>query len=324
MPISKVIQDVKGRLVASHGEFNWKDVLDRVPHATRRLAIATYSLPTSGEGAHNPLNIVRQASHISTIELVSSVPYRTNVELYESLVDPKEFATQTKIYFHYDNHAKIIIVDDVAYVGSANLSLGTKKSFECGLIIEDGATTELIYGQFFAMIRDSSIPFIGSRTDRIAALFKGLVGQIEMGIKAHEKRLTIAARMKQIGRYVETYGRAQASASSKAAKDFLDELEGTINIASGRLTDAVSEYEELAEWDVDDVTMKILNELLENKSVGDDTDVLADEARSRELDASDEHNRKLDRQWEIVQDAWQKLVTLLEPVMSPLRADNRF
>lgn len=56
---------------------------------------------------------------------------------YFSALDPTRFNSPTRVYFNFDNHAKIIIADEHIYIGSANFTEFSRNNFEGGVIIHD-------------------------------------------------------------------------------------------------------------------------------------------------------------------------------------------
>ncbi len=56
---------------------------------------------------------------------------------YLQALDPSRFASPTKVYFNFDNHAKVFIVDDLVYIGSANYSDASQINFEGGITFRD-------------------------------------------------------------------------------------------------------------------------------------------------------------------------------------------
>lgn len=52
--------------------------------------------------------------------------------LYKSKLFPLKIADKAEVYFCFSNHAKIIMTDNIAYVGSSNFSEESADNFELG------------------------------------------------------------------------------------------------------------------------------------------------------------------------------------------------
>lgn len=56
---------------------------------------------------------------------------------YIAALDPTHFTCSLEPWFCFENHAKIVVVDNIAYIGSANLTNGSKYNFEAGILTDD-------------------------------------------------------------------------------------------------------------------------------------------------------------------------------------------
>lgn len=159
---------VRMRLVTtSPGAFNFQPLLDALPRA-KRVLVSTYNL---GKCQANPvLKILHSLPAQAHVTLVTNVPNRTKAdkaysvedphretEDYISALDPKSFTCAIDVWFCLDNHSKIIVADQIAYVGSANPTAGSKQNFEAGFVTEDENDTEELR-LFIEQLKNQSIP----------------------------------------------------------------------------------------------------------------------------------------------------------------------
>ncbi|WP_228483147.1 phospholipase D-like domain-containing protein, partial [Pseudomonas aeruginosa] len=84
------------------------------------------------------------------------------MEQYCSRLDPGNFSCHLSTFFNQKNHAKIIMTENIAYIGSQNFSDESRNNFESGIIIRDSDVIMQIREQMVKEILDASIPFSSS------------------------------------------------------------------------------------------------------------------------------------------------------------------
>lgn len=62
---------------------------------------------------------------------------RKNISLYKSRLSPEKIAEKAEVYFCFSNHAKIVMTNNIAYIGSSNFSEESADNFESGFISKD-------------------------------------------------------------------------------------------------------------------------------------------------------------------------------------------
>lgn len=178
-------------LTSAPQALNFQAILDLIPNAKDVFA-TTYGL---GENAgYNPLlRAIRKMGKDSRAVIITNVANRMladaddaeagineTIDNYIAELDPARFKCAVEAWFCFDNHSKIIIVDDIAYVGSANITLGSKYNFEAGILTDDTDTVEDL-GAFVAKIRSASVPrstIQGSRELQILLAFAARVPEL--------------------------------------------------------------------------------------------------------------------------------------------------
>ena len=81
---------------------------------------------------------------------------KRSISLYKSKLSPQKIADKAEVYFCFSNHAKIIMTDNIAYVGSSNFSEESADNFESGFISRDVDFIEFLQEEVFPWIIDSS------------------------------------------------------------------------------------------------------------------------------------------------------------------------
>jgi hypothetical protein len=116
------------KLVLTKDKSNYQTVLDDFS-TTNNLKVATYSLSYDLFNGLDPN---------CDIELVTGIPAINKIDEYIGILNRLHSTfTNVKTFINFDNHSKIIITDNKAYVGSANFSNGSRNNYECGIIIEN-------------------------------------------------------------------------------------------------------------------------------------------------------------------------------------------
>ena len=93
---------------------------------------------------------------------------KDRLEAYWDNLNPENFECACKVYFCFDNHAKAVVVDDMAYVGSANFTEASSKKFEAGVLLTEKTEVDELRG-FINRIRDSSLPMLKAAASKEAS-----------------------------------------------------------------------------------------------------------------------------------------------------------
>jgi len=129
------IKSQSSKLLFSYDEYNFKEVLER---SEGDLLITTYLPPYKSsikkivEGIH-----FNQTSDKRDLFFFCEVEGVENLEKYiTELKEAFDEYFNTYFYLTLFNHSKLVISKKIAYVGSANLGVTTKKRIEAGVIFE--------------------------------------------------------------------------------------------------------------------------------------------------------------------------------------------
>ena len=163
--------------VLSKDELCYQQVLDEFSFA-KQILILTFNI----SGNENRLvDAIRKLPASVQVTIVTNIPSRweqyfgdtyvkraqKNIQMYKAKLDPKGFSPKTGVYFCFENHAKIIATDTIAYLGSSNYSDESQSNFECGVITRSTEFIKYLEMAVFPVIIEKSREF--ESDDRILA-----------------------------------------------------------------------------------------------------------------------------------------------------------
>lgn len=164
MIISKKLEDAE--FIMSKDELTYSAVIEDFKNATQ-IHILTYNI---SKDQNILLTALKKCREDAEVCIVSNIPGRwesyfgqtyadkakRNIALYKSKLSPQKIAEKAEVYFCFSNHAKIIMTDNIAYVGSSNFSEESADNFESGFISRDADFIEFLQEEVFPWIIDSS------------------------------------------------------------------------------------------------------------------------------------------------------------------------
>ncbi|WP_291654058.1 phospholipase D-like domain-containing protein [Clostridium sp.] len=160
MIISSPIKEVT--FLMSKDELTYEEVLNDFNNANK-IFILTYNI---SKEKNSLLNSLKEAGEDTEIKIISNIPGRwkdyfksnyeqiakRNIYVYKNKLNPKQISEKTQVYFCFSNHSKIIMTDNIAYVGSANFSEESSNNFEAGFITRDKEFIEFLEEEVFPWI----------------------------------------------------------------------------------------------------------------------------------------------------------------------------
>lgn len=163
------------RFVHSKDELGYQEVLDDIPFATE-VTIVTFNI---SEKKSDLIDILYSAGENCTINIVTNIPGRwkeyyedsvrnrahKKIEVYMSKLNPEKLGNKSAVFFDFSNHGKIIMTNNIVYVGSANFSEESANNTEFGFISRDSNFIEYIRSQVLPDMIKSSIPYYEENTE---------------------------------------------------------------------------------------------------------------------------------------------------------------
>jgi hypothetical protein len=173
-----------GQLVVTKDGCAYQDVLDSFPEA-KSISVVTFNISWWRDDV---LDKLKQSN--ASLRVISNIPGRRkdvedlgkrrlgklSIRRYWKRLSPRSLGIRAEVFFCFENHAKIIMTDKIAYVGSANFSDESSGNWEAGVIIRDVAALAKLVKEI-DLIQATSIRFYGEElADIIKPLTKARFG----------------------------------------------------------------------------------------------------------------------------------------------------
>jgi len=152
--------------VMSKGELAYQDVLDDFDNSDY-VCVLTYNI-----SAHRSelLGYIDNLKETTEVDIISNIPSRyeeytsafakgrarKTVNIYLNKLNPEKYNSVFSSYFCFENHAKIVMTNNIVFIGSSNFSDESSKSFECGIISRDNDLIEFIKNKIIPYLKDES------------------------------------------------------------------------------------------------------------------------------------------------------------------------
>ncbi len=164
MILSTTIKEAK--FLVSKDELTYREVLDEFSKANK-IFILTYNISSK---SNELLKALKQCGEHTEVKIISNLPgrwkeyfndsyskkARRNISIYKNKLNPEKISEKAQVYFCFANHAKIIMTDNIAYVGSANFSEESSENFEAGFISRDKNFIKFLENDIFPWIIEYS------------------------------------------------------------------------------------------------------------------------------------------------------------------------
>lgn len=174
-----------GHFVAGIGEHTYQEVIEDFDN-TEFIGITTFNISKYCDGIL--INALKKACEKGVCAtVITNIPkrfkqyYREDYALaakqvigsYIRLLDAEAFGMRLSAYFDFSNHAKIIMTDNVAYIGSENYSDEGKDNYECGVISRDTDFIRHLKDVVFPERILGSIPYYKYNIAEAIAILRG-------------------------------------------------------------------------------------------------------------------------------------------------------
>lgn len=110
----------------------WQDILERCKKETKSIDIATYNFNFNNKYEKS---FYTKLSELADLGVEIRLLYSLMTFSKEDKLDIEEIFKNFVLCAHLpENHSKIFITNDFAFIGSANFSFNSDKNYECGVI----------------------------------------------------------------------------------------------------------------------------------------------------------------------------------------------
>lgn len=187
--------------VFGKGDFTYQCVLDDFKNA-KFIGIMTYNISLKFDSYL--LRLLKNACmNGANAVIITNIPkrfpsyfYSNNaldakkmIDSYMQQLDPHNYAMRLNPYFAFNNHAKIIMTDNIVYLGSSNFSDESRGHFECGTISTDKELIKHLKDSLFPEVQSKSVSYYKYNFAIAIANLKNLIS----ACKVARKRLFDAA-----------------------------------------------------------------------------------------------------------------------------------
>lgn len=236
------------------------------------INILTYNISNEN---NELLDCVKEVEDEINVNIITNIPNRfatyyshsarqkarQNINNYMSRLNPDNFKANITTLFNFDNHSKIIMTNNVGYVGSANFSSESSSNFECGVIIRDKQVLKQIHEEIIPFITNESVQYFGSEATRVKLLFININSKLEIIHKSiHQGFYSFG------GHRLDDFEFYDSNNASLSPID-LEELESLIYEIEEVLSDLSEEekYEDIV-INVDTLILEEIGEMIHNWS----------------------------------------------------------
>lgn len=167
--IKREFDTTSAKFVFTKNELGYQEVLDDMG-AAEEITIVTYNISERNAALVDGL---RMAGQHCKINIITNIPARwetyygdafrakarDKINLYLSKLNPEKLGIKPEVFFDFSNHGKIIMTNNVAYVGSANYSEESARNTEFGFISRDKDFIAFIQSEILPEIEASAIPY---------------------------------------------------------------------------------------------------------------------------------------------------------------------
>ena len=141
------------QFVLHKGKFNYSDLITTLPNSSKVVYISTYNVVLDSELRW----FLKKFDLVHLV--VNPIPFKSTCEKNEEALYDLLEMKNIKLYLNRNNHSKIIVNEDMSYVGSANLSKFSQNNIESGFISKKSTVNIDILDSFEKYILTESSSF---------------------------------------------------------------------------------------------------------------------------------------------------------------------
>lgn len=144
-------------------------MLDDIPSATE-ITIVTYNISERKDAL---VSALRSREQNCKVIVITNIPARwetyygdlfrdkarNKIQLYMTKLNPEKLGIKSEVFFDFSNHGKIIMTNNVAYIGSANYSEESANNTEFGFILRDADFIQYLRQEILPEIKASAVPY---------------------------------------------------------------------------------------------------------------------------------------------------------------------
>jgi len=186
----KTLESITGDVVLSQGVYGFKPVIDDFGNA-KYINIVTYNIKSYEDS--ELLSMIKSIPLDVPVNLVLNIPKKSlgtpdaskQVYWYLKTLERHKF-NDLNIFFNFSNHAKLIMTNNKAYIGSQNFSDTSTNKLELGIIVDNVNNVDRINRMIFETIKYNSIRYATSdyviKMEEIHEVMKGLLKNLRYNL----------------------------------------------------------------------------------------------------------------------------------------------
>ena len=258
--------------VSGKDEYTYKRVIDDF-QKSEFIGIMTFNI-SPRDNSYLISNLKNACLHGTYATVITNIPKRypsyfgrkyalaakDAIAIYMKQLNPQNYGMRLNPFFTFSNHAKVVMTDNIVYLGSSNFSDESQKNIECGTISTDKELINYLKEELFPSIQREGVPYYKYNIAVAIANIESLIPECE----AARKSLFEAAYMPWCDydtnfEDVWIYQTTESGITESFLENFIDffsQFEDALNV----IDDIVSEY-----WEDDELPdkVKILETLFE-------------------------------------------------------------
>lgn len=104
---------------------------------------------------------------------------RNTINVYLGKLNPDNFGEDSEIFFEFDNHAKIVMTNNIIYWGSSNYSDESKDNYECGTLSKDTDFIKFVHEKVFPSIISTAVSYYEDKIIHYITTIKNGIAYLE-------------------------------------------------------------------------------------------------------------------------------------------------
>lgn len=160
------------KFVYSKNELGYTEVLDDFT-AAEEIIIFTYNI---SERQTQLINAIKSAAENTEISIFTNIPsrwdkyfggfesqYRLNarkkINVYLAKLNPDGIGEKVNVFFNFENHGKIVMTNNIVYIGSSNYSEESSNNIEFGVISRDSELIKYLKDEIVNDLKAKSVDY---------------------------------------------------------------------------------------------------------------------------------------------------------------------
>lgn len=162
----------QAKFIYTKNELGYQEVLDNIQNASW-ITIVTFNI---SERNTYLLNCLKKAPESADIKIITNIPNRwekyyeskkvnyreiakRKISVYMTKLKPEDIAGKMSVFFNFDNHGKIIMTNNIVYIGSSNYSEESKNNIEFGFLSEDKQFIRYLTDEVIGDVEKGALPY---------------------------------------------------------------------------------------------------------------------------------------------------------------------